>query len=231
MDTDKSTNTDIAAKPCVVDHCIDVRKEMGAYSLGLLRNTEWHEDPKKMFIALARYKFVAKMLEGKNQVAEIGCGDGFASTLVSQAVAHLLLTDINNILISEIKNNPARDNVTAQYHDIIEAPLTVKYDAIYSLDVMEHFDPQIEHRYLENICSSLNKNGVLMIGMPSLESQLYATEVSKLGHVNCKTGSDLKNTMLNYFDNVFIFSMNDEVVHTGFTKMAHYLFALCCNLK
>jgi hypothetical protein len=23
--------------------------------------------------------------------------------------------------------------------------------------------------------------------------------------------------------------MNDEVVHTGFAPMAHYLFALCCN--
>src|SRR5262249_47894355 len=30
-----------------------------------------------------------------------------------------------------------------------------------------------------------------------------------------------------YFAHVFIFSMNDEVVHTGFSPMAHYLFALC----
>jgi hypothetical protein len=26
-----------------------------------------------------------------------------------------------------------------------------------------------------------------------------------------------------------MFSMNDEVVHTGFHPMAHYLFALCCT--
>jgi len=32
----------------------------------------------------------------------------------------------------------------------------------------------------------------------------------------------------NYFNNVFLFSMNDEVVHTGFNKMAHYLIAICC---
>jgi len=25
--------------------------------------------------------------------------------------------------------------------------------------------------------------------------------------------------------------MNDEVVHTGYHKMAHYLFALCCGKK
>ena len=34
-----------------------------------------------------------------------------------------------------------------------------------------------------------------------------------------------------YLFYVFIFSMNDEVVHTGFTKMAHYLLGLCCSPK
>ena len=33
--------------------------------------------------------------------------------------------------------------------------------------------------------------------------------------------------MQRYFHDVFMFSMNDEVVHTGFHAMAHYLFALC----
>ena len=41
----------------------------------------------------------------------------------------------------------------------------------------------------------------------------------------------LKSLLSKYFHNVFIFSMNDEVVHTGFYPMAHYLFALCCDKK
>jgi len=65
--------------------------------------------------------------------------------------------------------------------------------------------------------------------MPSIESQKYASEASKLGHVNCMNGEDLRNTLSNYFENVFMFSMNDEVVHTGFSGMAHYLIALCTN--
>jgi hypothetical protein len=28
-----------------------------------------------------------------------------------------------------------------------------------------------------------------------------------------------------------MFSMNDEVVHTGYHKMAHYLFAVCCGRR
>jgi hypothetical protein len=78
---------------------------------------------------------------------------------------------------------------------------------------------------------SLNPHGVCILGSPSLESQLYASEGSKAGHVNCKTGADLKAFMQRFFHNVFLFSMNDEVVHTGFEKMAHYLFVLGCARK
>ena len=79
------------------------------------------------------------------------------------------------------------------------------------------------------ISNSLFENGVAIIGVPSRESQVYASELSKKGHINCKSGFELKEFMGKYFNTVFIFSMNDEVVHTGFSPMAHYLFALCIN--
>ncbi len=37
--------------------------------------------------------------------------------------------------------------------------------------------------------------------------------------------------MSEYFHNVFMFSMNDEVVHTGYHRMAHYVIALCAGRK
>jgi len=42
---------------------------------------------------------------------------------------------------------------------------------------------------------------------------------------------DLKHTMERHFHNVFMFGMNDEVVHTGYHKTAHYIFALACSRK
>ncbi|MGI8965461.1 MAG: SAM-dependent methyltransferase, partial [Limisphaerales bacterium] len=72
---------------------------------------------------------------------------------------------------------------------------------------------------------------VCLLGTPSLESQVYASPASKEGHVNCKDAAGFKFLMSKFFHNVFIFSMNDEVVHTGFHPMAHYLWALCCKRK
>jgi hypothetical protein len=49
--------------------------------------------------------------------------------------------------------------------------------------------------------------------------------------VNCKNAADFKTLLARHFHNVFVFSMNDEVVHTGFYPMAQYLFALCTDRR
>lgn len=98
--------------------------------------------------------------------------------------------------------------------------LPIKYDAIYLMDVLEHIEKLDEEIFIKNIIKSLDPKGVLMVGMPSLESQVYASEISKMGHVNCKTGNELKELFQKYFHQVMI-SMNDEVVHTQFSNV-HY---------
>jgi hypothetical protein len=96
---------------------------------------------------------------------------------------------------------------------------------------LEHIKPDDEDRFLTNAFAPLVFEGAAIVGTPSLESQVYASPTSKAGHVNCKTMPELKSTMQRYFHNVFMFSMNDEVVHTGFHPMAHYLFAVCAHKK
>ena len=89
--------------------------------------------------------------------------------------------------------------------------------------------PEQEHLFVGNIARSVTQDGVAIIGSPSLQSQAYASPGSKAGHVNCKDGKEYRQVMARHFENVFLFSMNDEVVHTGYHPMAHYLFALCCS--
>ena len=97
--------------------------------------------------------------------------------------------------------------------------------------MLEHIEQTNEVQFLKNVIRSLSAHGVLIVGMPTLESQAYASPQSKIGHVNCKSGKDLQALFEGYFHNVFLFSMNDEVVHTGFTPMAHYVIAVCTTPK
>ena len=116
-------------------------------------------------------------------------------------------------------------------HNILEKPVDGFFDGAYSLDVLEHISNIEEDLFISNIVRSLTNQGVLIIGTPSLQSQIYASLPSKEGHINCKDHLSLRILMEKFFHNVFIFSMNDEMVHTGFYPMAHYLFALCCSKK
>ena len=116
-------------------------------------------------------------------------------------------------------------------HDLLDGPIPGQYDGVYALDVLEHIKADHENVFLNNAFSPINQHGVGIIGMPSKESQAYASPTSKAGHVNCKTMPELKLLMKQYFHNVFMFSMNDEVVHTGYHPMAHYIFAIGVGKK
>lgn len=219
-------------KEAQYDVCLRVRDEVGFQRLGLMTNQVWYDDPRRMVFMLSRYKFVSKMLSGRMRVAELGCGDGFGGRIVRQEVPELDLYDFDPLFVADVNaNQVARWQCQARTADILAAPLPAAYDGIYSLDVIEHIAPEQEHRYVENLRASLDEFGVLIVGSPSLESQDYASPPSKAGHINCKSGKNLKALMERYFHNVFLFSMNDEVVHTGFTPMAHYLFTICTGKR
>jgi 2-polyprenyl-3-methyl-5-hydroxy-6-metoxy-1,4-benzoquinol methylase len=206
--------------------------ERGLETLGLMTSFAWNDDPKRLTFTLSRYKFVAKLLAGRRHVLEIGCADAFGTRIVRQDVQNLTAIDFDPVFIADVK---ARMNPRWQFdafvHDMLAGPVPGHYDGIYALDVLEHIDPGNERIFLSNLVQSLTPHGAVVLGMPSLESQAYASPNSKAGHVNCKSMPDFRRAMQTYFHNVFIFCMNDEVVHTGYHKMAHYLFALACEPK
>lgn len=198
-------------------------------SLGKHLSESWARDPKHLVFTLSRYKFISKMFVGFKNVLEVGAGDGFGSRIVKDSVKNLELTD-NEVL--NLKHYDKKINKSQYFiHDFCKQKLKKKYDGIYLLDVIEHINKKKEKTFIKNISASLNTNGAIIIGTPSLESQKYASETAKIGHINCKTANQLKNTCNNFFERVFIFSMNDEVLHTGFHPMSHYIFALCTIRK
>jgi len=182
-------------------------------TLGEMTGYRWSTDPKGLGFTLARYKFVAKMLEGRGKVLEVGCGDGWPSAIVRQSVGMLVCTDMRPADVPHFRQ-----------HDMLSGPMPEQFDAAYALDVLEHV--REEDQFLANIAASVTDYAPVIIGMPSIESQAHASRLSKIGHVNCKTKSNLKATLSKHFRAVFMFGMNDEVVHTGFGPMCHYIIGV-----
>jgi 2-polyprenyl-3-methyl-5-hydroxy-6-metoxy-1,4-benzoquinol methylase len=212
---------------------LEKRKARGLQTLGLMTNQAWEDDPKRLAFTFSRYKFVAKMLSGRQRVLEIGCADAFATRIVQQDVGQLTAVDFDPAFIEDVQSRQnSKWPIECFVHDMLAGPVPPgSYDGIYALDVLEHIQPADENLFMTNLALSLAPAGAAILGMPSLESQVYASPISKEGHVNCKTQFDLKSLMQNSFHSVFMFSMNDEVVHTGYHKMAHYILALCAHKK
>lgn len=210
------------------DPIVQVAEEYGVAHLGLMTNESWQLDPRRLVFTLARYKFVAKMLAGKHEVIEVGCGDGFGSRIVRQAVDSLDAIEPDPILLESAQRHlPGRWPVNYFQHDLIaDGPVPAIYDAAYAIDVLEHIPPMDEEKFLSAFRSMIADHGIGIIGMPSLESQPYASAQSAAGHVNCKSEEALRRAMACHFHQVLMFSMNDEVVHTGFHRLAHYRWAI-----
>jgi|SRR5271154_1370172 len=214
-------------------HHVDLKKAKGLTRLGIEKNANWHTDPRRLAFVLSRYKFVAKMLSGRKRVLEIGCGDGFPIPIVLQTVEAVHAIDIDPVFIEDIRER-ADDKwkFTFAVHDMLTGPVPERpFDGAYSLDVLEHIPKEHERVFMKNVAASLASTGALVIGVPSLESQQYASPLSKVGHVNCMSGEQLRRLAGGYFNSVFMFSMNDEVVHTGFFPMSQYLFAVCAHKR
>lgn len=204
----------------------------GRSRFGLMSGQVWRDDPRRLTFVLARYKFVAKMLIGRSSALEVGCADAFGTRLVRQEVEHVTATDFDPLFIENAKTvSDPRWSVEFAVHDMLEQPYPSRFDAAYALDVIEHIRPEDEIAFATNMVDSLTSHGILILGCPSIHSQPYASPASREGHVNCKDAAGLRSLVGRFFHNVFLFSMNDEVVHTGFTPMAHYLLAIGSDLR
>jgi 2-polyprenyl-3-methyl-5-hydroxy-6-metoxy-1,4-benzoquinol methylase len=173
------------------------------------------------------------MLTGMKRVLEVGCADAFGTRVVLQEVEEITAIDFDPVFVRDAQARMEEEwKFDCRVHDMLSGPVPPgDFDAAYSLDVIEHIGSRDEHRFVGNIATSLKPHGVLIIGSPSIHSQAYASPPSRAGHVNCKDYAGMKRLTETHFHNVFIFSMNDELVHTGFSAMAHYLLALCVDPK
>jgi 2-polyprenyl-3-methyl-5-hydroxy-6-metoxy-1,4-benzoquinol methylase len=213
---------------------IDSYAERGPATMGPWTTHIWRSDPRHLAFLLARYKFCAKMLKGKSRVIEVGCGDAFGTPVVLQEVPFVHGIDFEPLVLEEARKcvqEEFTDRCTFSVHNIVDGPLDRSYDGAYSLDVIEHIPESLEDKFMANVCASLGPDSVFIIGTPNIEAARHASEFSQQGHINLKNGNTLRSLISKYFRNCFSFSMNDEVVHTGYSPMAHYLIGIGVGLK
>lgn len=185
----------------------------------------------RLLIRLARYKFVARQLREKDRVLEVGCGSGVGSMFLSQHCAHVTGIDVKSTEIEEASEISSRDNVDFMHGDFFDMETGDGWDVVVALDVIEHLEPVMAEKLVERMSSAVRPGGMLVIGTPSFYSYEYQGPLSKASHIKCYDRDELLDLADQFFQRSLFFSMNDEMVHTGYHRMAWYYFVLSFGPK
>jgi 2-polyprenyl-3-methyl-5-hydroxy-6-metoxy-1,4-benzoquinol methylase len=186
--------------------------------------------PRHLLFVLARYKFAARMLPvGRAaRVLELGCGEGLGTMLFAEGGHSVTAVDVDDEAIRHAQQTLSASRASFVHADFLGRTFG-QFDAVVSLDVVEHIDTSMEPGFWTAVHANVAPDGICVIGTPNATASSYASPQSQISHVNLFDAERLIETMSRYFRNVFLFGMNDEVLHTGFYPMSHYLLALGCG--
>lgn len=188
------------------------------------------DDPKRLAFVLARYQFAAQMACFKKRVLELGCSEGIGVPLLAEFAVSYVGVDMDDSAIASARKNFSDKKCRFLQDDFLGKKYGT-FDSIISMDVVEHIRPEFESLFFDAVRRNLGNDGICVLGTPNIAADQYASPTSRAGHVNLYDAGRLAQSMRSLFHNVFMFSMNDEVIHTGFAPMAHFLIAVGCYLK
>ncbi len=87
-------------------------------------------------------------------------------------------------------------------------------------------DAELGERMVATAASMMRDTGMIIVGSPSIYSYPFQSPQSQASHVKCYDQKELVEMMDRHFGRTIAFSMNDELVHTGFSKLAWYYFVV-----
>lgn len=209
----------------------DYMKEGKPIEFGRYVSYWFYKTPRRMLHSQSYYKFAAKLIGQGKSVLDVGCNEGLGTYLLAKECGQAKGVDFDAEAIHFAKQNFLSENLTFSEEDILDASMTKQFDAVTSFDVIEHIYPENASSFIDAMKQSIDPNGLVIIGTPSLISQEFASPIAKKGHINIYSPERLEEEMKKHFRFVFMFAANDEVVHTGYLPLAHYLIAVGCGTK
>jgi 2-polyprenyl-3-methyl-5-hydroxy-6-metoxy-1,4-benzoquinol methylase len=184
--------------------------------------------PRRALHYSSYYKFAAKMVGRNKRVLDVGCREGLGTWMLATECGFARGIDPDEEAIALAERNWPEHKVDFLCTDFVESP-PGQWDAVVSFDVIEHVQPESAGRFFERMTANLTRDGVVVVGTQNQTGQVDASARSRPEQVNVYSAERLEEEMRRRFAHVFMFGANDEVVHTGFPPMTHYLIALGCK--
>lgn len=200
-------------------------------TLGPQASQQWLHAPEHLAMVLARYRVAAALIGDALNVLEIGCGEGIGAGILAKGRELYVgsdsdveaIADANALLAARSRTDRLRMSFVVADALHVDPGESDAFDAIVSLDVIEHVPSEREDDFMRVAVDLLTSEGVLIIGTPNAAFDHLASPQSKAGHINNYSAQRLHDLMAKYFHVVQDFGMNDVALHLGHPEARHYL--------
>jgi hypothetical protein len=238
----------------------DPQMPVGLPTQSLQRSRLWQDDETRLASHLAHYRFVAAVMGVRYDVAEYGCASPTGTRLILQQSRRMTVFDPRPLVVGDLQWRFQDDwRFDARLHDIIAKPLPRQVDSAYCIDFLQYISRDEEDVFVRNLRDLLLRDSdFLLIGSPShgagdppgAQHALGADTAPAIAAqsnrenfpcqsrsargeavIHRRTGAELKALMERFFQNVFVFSMVDDVAQPGIQPNAQHVFALSCGKK
>lgn len=119
---------------------------------------------------LGRYYFAADVLNNRNRVLDVACGDGYGTKVLSKKMKYVVGVDRNKDYLNIAKSKYNNDNIEYKCIDVDKETIVGKYDGIVCFETLEHL--KYSDRFLKNLYNILNENGVMILSVPNSKYEI-----------------------------------------------------------
>jgi len=117
------------------------------------------------------YEFAKRALGGCGAVLDLGCGEGYGTALLSQAVGEIVGLDVDEAAIAHAASRYASANCRFRRHDGERLPFAdAAFDAVVSFQVIEHVAGDRE--FVSELSRVLTPGGQLILTTPNAANRL-----------------------------------------------------------
>ena len=213
---------------CVMDEMIQKVEpvELGEQSSSWFYNKQSH-----ILHFLSYYKFASKLIGKEKRVLDVSCSEGLGSYILGKECGFAQGLDQDQEAIRSAQSNFSEDFIKFDSLDFLKMSGKPEWDAIIHLGMTDPILPETGDALLEVTCLNLKPEALTIVCTPSQIANEFNSIALEKGQERFYYHESLEETMKRFFEFVFLFAVNDEVIHTGLMPLARYYIAVGCKKR
>ena len=172
-------------------------------------------DWKSTLFNLARHKFAGTLIDSRDEVLILGCGEYWTAEIISEFTkGKIVCVDADGDVFSKYS-----DRFITHESDAINflTECETKFDVVISMDFIEHFSRESGSEIVEGVYGVLREQGLAIFSTP--RKNLDRMKVNKR-HVYEYEPREFRELFEERFGRMFMFSQTDETISTEYPEYA-----------